>query len=200
MHVSESKKHGAAPYCTIRYGTVLCCTRESFSKKMNTWLASSKVVGFRFFYIESNNCLKWSGINVNKVGSVWICRIRDMAANYRSRNTLRNKSVRKRHTVSRCVAGLRTHGEEAKEKAVEKARDFGLIFLDRLLDTLRPFVLAYTACVSLPGNPAFTCFRSRSPANHAWIENNATTMTGLCGYRLATLFDDTFFWDLLTRE
>ena len=115
-----------------------------------------------------------------------------MAAKCRSRDTLR-KSVRKRHTLSRCATRLRTQGEKAKENAIEKARDVGLIYFETFLDISRPSVVACTASSNLPGNHASTRSRSRSPMNHARIENTASAMTDLCGCRVAKLFDDIFF-------
>ncbi len=63
-----------------------------------------------------------AGIKFDNVGEDWVCRICGLVVNYRSREVLR-KSVRKRHTVSRCAEGLLTQGEEAKEKAIAKARN-----------------------------------------------------------------------------
>ena len=72
--------------------------------------------------MASETCLKWPGLNFDNVGKDWVCRICGLVANYRSREVLR-KSVRKRHTVSRCAEGLLTEGEEAKEKATARARN-----------------------------------------------------------------------------
>ena len=122
-----------------------------------------------------------------------------MAANYWSRDILR-KSVQKRHTDFRSAAILRTQGEEAKENAIEKARNVGLIHLETHLDALRPSVLACTTSGHLPGKPASTRSRSRSPVNHARVENTATAMTDFCGCRVAKLFDDTLFWGSLRER
>ena len=156
-------------------------------------MASSKVASFRFFNMESKNDLKWHGLFFDKVGSDWVCRFCGVASNYRSRDTLR-KGVRKRHNVSRCDAELRTQGEEAKETAIEKARDVGLIYMETFLDTLRPSMLTYTAFGHLPGNPASTRSRTRSLVNHARVENTATDMTDLCGCRVAKCFDGKHFF------
>jgi hypothetical protein len=139
--------------------------------------------------MESKTCLKWLGVNFDNVGSDWVCRICGLVANYRSRDVLR-KSVWKRHTVSRCDEGLLTKGEEAKEKAIAKAKNVGLIYLELFLDILRPPALASTAFGDLPGNVASMRSRSRSPVNHARIEDNATVVTHFCGSRVAKLFDD----------
>ena len=105
-------------------------------------------------------------------------------ANCRSREVLQ-KSVRKRHTVSRCAEGLLTEGEEAKEKAIAKAKNVGQEYLELFLDTLQPPVLASTASGILPGNVASARSRSRSPVNHARIKDSAAALTDLCGCRVA---------------
>ena len=139
--------------------------------------------------MESETCLKWPGICFDNLGKDWVCRICGLVANYRSREVLR-KSVRKRHTVSRCAEGLLTEGEEAKEEAIAKARNVGQKYLKLFLDTLRPPVLASIASEDLPGNVASARSRSRSPVNHARIKDPAAAMTDLCGCRVAKLFNN----------